>query len=145
MKILVTYDGSPDAKAALAYGIKKARATEGELIVLRLLRRNIFHDDEGEPCASEETLQSSLDRFEKKDTLTHRSGAKIPTTIVFTVINTLHDILQYAGNVGVDLIVAPPEFEPLMVKACCLVDIVTDRRGYYGMYKRAGVGQEAIL
>jgi hypothetical protein len=136
MKVLVTYDGSPDAKAALAYGIKKVKASGGELIAYHVLRRNIFQDDEGEPYAVEETLQDSLRRSEKVNTLVDRKGGRVRTTIVFAVIKTSYDILQYAAKVEADLIVAPPEFDALMGKACCLVDIVTARRGYFGTYKR---------
>jgi Universal stress protein family len=141
MKVMVAYDGSPDARAALAYGIKKVKASGGELIACHLLRRNIFQDDEGELYTTEETLQDSLRRAETVNTLVDRKGSKIRTTIVFAVNRTSHDILQYAAKVEADLIVAPPEFDALMGKACCLVDIVTAGRGNFGTYNRPAGGK----
>jgi hypothetical protein len=40
-------------------------------------------------------------------------------------INDHNDILTYATNAQIDLIVAPPAFDRLFCSACCLVDIVS--------------------
>ncbi len=122
MKVMVAYNGSTDAQAALAYGVKKAHEMDGELIVFDILRRTYFQDmDEGE-YPVEQPPQSTL--RVKKDTLTHRSGHKILTTFVFAFVDKCDDILRYARQAKADLVVLPSEFEDLLEKACCLVDVV---------------------
>lgn len=143
MKVMVIYDGSPDARAALAYGVKKAKASGGELLAYHLLRHAVFHDDEGMLRTNEESLQDSLRRAETVNTLVDRKGCKIRTTIAFTLSKSSLDILRDAAKAEADLIVAPSEFEILLEKACCLVDIVTASRGNFGMYKRPGRRGEA--
>ncbi len=119
---MVAYNGSTDAQAALAYGLKKADETGGELIVFDILRRTYFLDMDDRLPAMEDAVQRTL--RVKKDTLTHRSGRKILTTFVFAFVDTYHDILRFAGQEQADLVVATPEYEELLGKACCLVDIV---------------------
>lgn len=121
MKVMVAYNGSPDAQTALAYGFKKAHEMGGELIVFHILRRSYFHDMDCVLPPTENAFQRIL--MVKKDTLTHRSGRKILTTFVFAVLDTADDILRYAGQTEADLVVVPPEFEDLLEKACCLVDV----------------------
>jgi len=121
MKVMVAYNGF-EAQAALAYGVNKANETGGELIVFDILRRTYFLDiDNGAP-PEKDAFQGTL--RVKKDTLIHRSGRKILTTFVFAVLDTCDDILSYAGQAQADLVVLPPEYEELLEKACCLVDVV---------------------
>jgi hypothetical protein len=118
---MVAYNGSPEAQTALGYGVKKAHEMGGELIVFHMLRRPYFLEMEG-ILPTEDAFRRIL--LVKKDTLMHRSGCKIFTTFVFAVVDdTCHDILRYADQAEVDLIVVPPEFEELLEKACCLVDV----------------------
>ncbi len=119
---MVAYNGSPDAQAALAYALNKAHDTGGELIVFNTLRQSCFLDTDGMLPPMEDAFQSIL--LVKKDTLIHRSGRKIQTTFVFAVVDdACDDILRYAGRAQVDLIVVPSEYEELLEKACCLVDV----------------------
>ncbi len=121
---MVAYNGSTEAQAALAYGVKKAHEMGGELIVFDMLRRTYFLDtDDGVSPSIADAFQRTV-RI-KKDTLTHRSGRKILTTFVFAFVDTCDDILRYAGHAQADLVVLPPEFEELLEKACCLVDVVS--------------------
>lgn len=136
MKVMVIYDGSPDARAALAYGVKKVKATGGELFAYHLLRRTIFQDDEGMLCTTEEALRDSLRQAETVNTMVDRKGCKIRTTVAFALSKSSFDILRDAAKAEADLIVAPPEFDTLLEKACCLVDIVSASKGNFGMYKR---------
>ena len=121
MKVMVAYNGF-EAQAALAYGVKKAHEMGGELIVFDILRRTYFLDMDGGVPPGKDSFLGTL--RVKKDTLVHRSGRKILTTFVFAVLDTCDDILRYAGQAQADLVVLPPEFEELLGKACCLVDIV---------------------
>ena len=122
MKVMVAYNGSAESQAALVYGVKKANEMGGELIVFDILRRTYLLDINGRLPPMEDAFQGTL--REKKDTLTHRSGRKILTTFVLAFIDTFDDILRYASKAQADLVVLPPEFEELLGKACCLVDIV---------------------
>lgn len=121
MKVMVAYNGSPDAQTALAYGLNKAHDMGGELIVFHTLRESSFLDMYGILPPTDDAFQRIL--LVKKDTLTHRSGRKIVTTFVFAVVDSCDDILRYAGQAQADLIVVPPELEELLEKACCLVDV----------------------
>jgi hypothetical protein len=121
MKVMVAYNGSTEAQAALAYGFKKADEMGGELIVFDILRRTYFFDMDNRLPWMEDAFQTTL--RVKKDTLVHRSGRKIMTTFVFAFVDTSDDILRYAGQAQADLLVVPPEFEELLEKACCLVDV----------------------
>lgn len=118
---MVAYNGAPEAQTALAYGVKKAHEMDAELIVFHTLRQSDFPDIDGTLPPREDALQSIL--LVKRDMLMHRSGRKIPTTLVFAVVDTDKDILRYAGQAQADLLVVPPEFEELLEKACCLVDV----------------------
>src|SRR5512141_401234 len=122
MKVMVAYNGSAESQAALVYGVKKADETGGELIVFDILRRTYLFDSDNESPFREDACQGPL--RVKKDTLTHRSGRKILTTFVLAFIDTFDDILRYASKAQADLVVLPPDFEELLGKACCLVDIV---------------------
>ena len=118
---MVAYNGSSEAQAALAYGVEKAHEMNGELIVFDILRRTY-------PLETDDALPRLEDAFRgtlgvRKDALIHKSGRKILTTFVFAYVDTPDDILRYAGQEHADLIVVPQEFEELLEKACCLVDV----------------------
>ncbi len=117
VNILVVSDGSSDSQSALVYGTERALETRGKLIILHVyqLRKGRLG----------ETLQDSLRCFGLVRALVQDHGCGIPASAVFLPITNHHDILAYAANTQVDLIVAPPSFDALVCSACCLVDIVS--------------------
>ena len=117
MNILVASDGSPDSQPALTYGIRKALETRGELTVVHVYQRP--------KRGSEQTLQDSLRCFDSVRASIQDHGCGVPASAVFMTITDHNDILTYATNAQIDLIVAPPAFDALFCSACCLVDIVS--------------------
>ncbi len=117
MNILVASDGSPDSQSALTYGIGKALETRGELTVVHVYQRR--------KRGSEQALQDSLRCFDSIRASIQDHGCGVPVSAVFMSITDHNDILTYATNAQIDLIVAPPAFDALFCSACCLVDIVS--------------------
>jgi len=124
MKILVVNDGTLDSDAALDYGLAKARETSGQLIALQVHQRHFPNDDAG-GHDSKRTMQDSLRCFESVRAWIHDHRGGIPASVEFFIINDCSDILRYASNAQIDLIVSPPAFVAMFGKARCLVDIVT--------------------
>ena len=117
MNILVVSDGSPDSQSALTYGIERALESHGELTVVHVHKRQ-----EG---SCEQALQDSLRCFDLVRASVHNHGCGIPASAVFMTITDHRDILTYAANAQIDLIVASSAFDELIYSACCLVDIVS--------------------
>ncbi|HXY54362.1 MAG TPA: universal stress protein [Nitrospirota bacterium] len=117
MNILVVSDGSQDSQSALTYGIGRALDTHGKLTIAHVHKR--------QEVRSEKALQDSLRCFDLVRASVHDHGCGIPASAVFMSITDHRDILTYATNAQIDLIVAPPVFDELICSACCLVDIVS--------------------
>jgi hypothetical protein len=117
VNILVVSDGSSDSQSAFTYATERALVTRGELTVLHVyqLRKS----------RSEQTLRDSLRCFDLVRASVHDHCCGIPASAVFMPITDHRDILTYATNTQIDLIVAPPAFNALFCSACCLVDIVS--------------------
>ena len=124
MKVLVLCDGSSDPRPALTYGISRARDTQGELVTLHVIQRRPDRELLAEPGLSEKALQKTLRCLEQTRAWVHDQCSDMRTSTAFTIIKDHEDILRYARDTGVDLIVALPAYELLFDKACCLVDIV---------------------
>jgi len=124
MKVLFLCDASSDPRPLLTYGIERARDAQGELVALHVLQRRPDRGCPAEPELSEKALQKTLHCLEQTRAWTRDQGSDIRTGAVLSIIKDYEDVLRYAQNTGVDLIVAPPAYESLFDKACCLVDIV---------------------
>ena len=68
--------------------------------------------------------QKTSHRLEQTRAWVHNQDSDIRTSAAFSIIKDREDILRYARDRGGDLIVAPPAYESLFDKACCLVDAV---------------------
>ncbi len=124
MKVLVVINGTPDSVAALAYGITKARETSGQLIALHVPQHHLSNDDAGRRN-SKEAMKDSLRCIESVRALIHDHSCGVPASVDFFIMNDCSDILRYASNAQIDLIVSPPAFDAMFDKAHCLVDIVS--------------------
>lgn len=127
VKILVVYDGSDDSKAALKYGMQKVHATGGELIAFHVHQRHVFHSDDIRPGTSGKTIHDALHGLNTVRTFVNARGNAVTLRIAVAVLLDRQEILNFAGRLDVDLIVASQDFESLMHKACCLTDIVSAR------------------
>jgi nucleotide-binding universal stress UspA family protein len=129
MKVLVLCDGSSDPRPSLTHGIARARDTQGELVALHVIQRRPERGRFAEPGLTEKALQETLRRLEQTRAWVHEQGSDIRTNAAFSIIKDHEDILRYARDTGVELIVAPTAYESLFDKACCLVDIVAAEEG----------------
>lgn len=125
MKILVLCDDSGDPRPLITYGIARARESQGELVYLYFTQRQPDREYDAQPGLSEKALQKTLHRLEQTRAWVRDQGGDIRTSAAFSIIKDQEDILRYARDSGVDLIVAAPAYESFLDKACCLVDIVT--------------------
>jgi nucleotide-binding universal stress UspA family protein len=126
MKVMVLCDGSSDPRPALNYGISRERNTRGELVALHVIRRMPNRRWLPGPELSEKELRRILRRLEETRAWIRDQNSDIRTSTAFSIIKDHEDILRYARDTGVDLIVAPSAYESLFDKACYLVDIVAD-------------------
>jgi hypothetical protein len=124
MKVLVLCDDSSDSRPLITYGIARARHLQGELVYLYVIYRRPDRDRPAEAVLSEKALQKTLHCLEKTRAWVRHEGSDIRTSAAFTIIKDQEDILRYARDTGVDLIVATPAYASLLGKACCLADIV---------------------
>jgi hypothetical protein len=124
MKVLVLCDDSSDPRPLITYGIARARNLQGELVYLYVIHRRPDRDRPAEPGLSEKALQKTLHCLEKTRAWFRHEGCDIRTSAAFTIIRDQGDILRYAQDTGIDIIVASPSHESFFDKACCLVDIV---------------------
>lgn len=124
MKVLVIYDGSQDAEAALKYGMQRARTSGGQLIAFHTARRSSFHSDDEHACKAGEPLMDSFRNIKTVKQFAGSNGGIVTVGMAVAHGENRDEILAFADTLEVDLIVAPPEFETLVQKACCLTDIV---------------------
>lgn len=125
MRVLVAYDGTLDAQAALKYGIRHVREHDGYLIVLDVFPGHLFLDYDAGPKAEEIARQESLARVEEAMQLIRTNGRDIRARLIMAEGHAGDEVLGYAKSENVDLIVSPPSFESTAGKASCLMDIVS--------------------
>jgi nucleotide-binding universal stress UspA family protein len=125
MKVLVAYDGSLDAKAALKYGIQRVREFPGELIALHVFPSHRFIDYEAGPRAEERARRDAFHHLDEAREFIQANGKGIKASAVFTEGNVRKEIISHATKEEVDLIVVPRSLNSLMDAACCLVDVVS--------------------
>jgi hypothetical protein len=123
-KILVVYDGSPDSKKALKYGLQKVQAPGCELIALHVFSsfNSLRRDEES---MAKESVRAALRRRKTVKTVVNAGGNPVTISVAMATGSNWHEVLKLAPRLAIDMIVAPSEFESLMDKACCLADIVS--------------------
>lgn len=125
MRVLVAYDGTLDARAALKYGIGQVREHGGNLVVFSVFPVHLFIDYDAGPKAQEVARQESFARVNEALEIIRAHGRDVRAHI-FTVDGSAEDeMLRYAGERSVDLSIFPPSLESIAGKAVCLTDIVS--------------------
>lgn len=125
MKILVALDGSLDSKAALKYGIRKVRELGGELIALHVFKSHCFIDYEAGPWAEEAARQEFSHHMEEAREIIREQGGEIRASQVIAEGHPEEEILRYAREEEVDLIVSTPMHDAVIKNADCLLDVVS--------------------
>jgi hypothetical protein len=125
MKVLVAFDESLDAQAAVRYGIQKASERGGELIALHVFPKHLFADSDIGPNAERTARRESWDRLEEVLKVIRENSRNIRARLVMADGRPEETIFEYAKKEDVDLIVSPPRFDTLIDKVCCLMDVVS--------------------
>ena len=124
MKILVAYDGTLNSKAALKYGIRKAKEDSGELIVLHVFNSNIFIGYDSNPNAESLARKESAVFVEEARRILEEAGAGLMSRIILEEGDPREEILGYAESEKVDMILSPPSFRSIAKKARCPVAFI---------------------
>ncbi len=125
MKVLVAYDGSPDSKAALQYGIRKVQKYNGELILLNVFPGDLFIDHEAGQKGDTIARLEALRHVAEARMLLLENGRGFRARWFLAEGNVRDEVLRCSKTEDVDLIVAGQALESLMENACCLTDIVS--------------------
>lgn len=116
MKVLVAYDGTLQSKDALRYGMGKVREKGGEVIVLHVFNSSMFVDYGAGPRAEELAKQESARYVEDARRLIREEGNDIRTSIFVGEGDSEEDVLLFAKERFVDLLLCPPKHKALIEK-----------------------------
>lgn len=113
MKVLVAYDGTLQAKDALKYGVQKVKENGGELVALHVFNSNMFVDYD--VFGAEEAGRSESMRFaaEAKKIL-EETGKGISARVIVTEGNPEEEIMKYARENNVDLLLCAPRYKSII-------------------------------
>ncbi len=107
MKILLAYDGTVHAKAALRYGLKKIRAKQGEITVLQVFDRSSFIDYDAGPKAEETARAEVARQFDDAKKLVQEIAPDVQVQFLLLDGDAEQAILQYSEREQPDLILVP--------------------------------------
>ncbi len=116
MKVLVAYDGTLQSKDALRYGMEKVREKGGEVLVLQVFNGSMFVDYGAGPRAEELARQESARYLEDAKRIISDSGSDIRTSIFVGDGDSEDDILEFARERFVDMLLCPPKHKALIEK-----------------------------
>ena len=97
MKILVAFEGSSAAKAALELAVKHAQAFDGELVIVWSMPKG-DEDQQEEIQAAEKTLAYWKDHLEQK-------GLACQTHLLIRGVDAGEDLIRFAADHNVEEIV----------------------------------------
>jgi len=122
-KILLAYDGTLNSKAALRYGLLKAREEGGQVTVLNVFDSARFVDYPH--LKAEEAARAEMARcLDDARVIIEQEGAGVPARVVQEEGNPEEEIPRYAREFGMDLIIAPPALRGLLKTSPCPLAIV---------------------
>lgn len=111
MKILVAYDGTLHAKKALAYGIRKAAAAGGELIVLHVFDPGLFIDYDAGPQAEALARKESAAHLEEVAQRIRQGSNAAQVTLLSEEGNAVKLVQDRVQQDRPDLLLLPPRFK----------------------------------
>ncbi len=109
MKVLVAYDGTLHAKTALQYGMEKVKENGGEIIVLHVFNSSLFFDYDAIPGAIDIARREFSQRVEEAEKILRGNGIK--ASIVMEEGNPEREIINYASNENIDLLLCPTRYK----------------------------------
>ncbi|HAS55544.1 MAG: hypothetical protein A2X56_05670 [Nitrospirae bacterium GWC2_57_13] len=114
MKILVAYDGTLQAKKALAYGIGKAKEKNAALIVQHVFNAWAFKDYDASLTA-ETAARSECARFlSEAEAMIKDKGLK--ASIVTMDGDPEKEVVAFAKEEGVDILLCPPKYRSVIAR-----------------------------
>ena len=116
MKIMVAYDGTLQAKEALVYGIEKAREKGGEVVALHVFNSKMFIDYDAHVDAEAMARQESARFVEEAKSLIREKGNGVRTSLFTTEGNPTEEVISFAKEKKVDLLLCPPQFKAIISK-----------------------------
>ena len=116
MKIMVAYDGTLQAKEALAYGIDKAREKGGEVVALHVLNTGLFVDYDAHPDVETMARQESARFLEEAKSLMREKGDGVKTSLYSTEGNPTEEVVSFARDNKIDILLCPPKFKTIIKK-----------------------------
>jgi nucleotide-binding universal stress UspA family protein len=114
MKIMVAYDGTLQAKEALVYGIKKVREKGGEVVALHVFNNGMFVDYDASADAETVARQESRRFVEEAKSLLREKGEGVRTSLFTTEGDPEEEVIIFAKERRVDLLLCPPKFKALV-------------------------------
>jgi len=116
MKIMVAYDGTLQSKEALVYGMEKAREKGGEVVALHVFDSKMFIDYDANVDAEAMARQESARFVEEARSLIREKGNGVRTSLFTTEGNPTEEVISFAKEKKVDLLLCPPKFKAIISK-----------------------------
>ena len=116
MKIMVAYDGTLQAKEALAYGIDKARAKGGEVVALHVFNSPMFADYDA-TVNTRDAAKAEAARFvDEARAIIREKGKGVKASFYTTEGNPEEEVISFAKAEQVDVLLCPPKFKTIISK-----------------------------
>ena len=116
MKIMVAYDGTLQAKEALAYGIEKAREKGGEVVALHVFNRGMFVDYDAHVDAEAMAERESARFVEEAKALIREKGNGVRTSLFTAEGDPSEEVIRFAQEKKADVLLCPPKFKAIIGK-----------------------------
>jgi nucleotide-binding universal stress UspA family protein len=116
MKIMVAYDGTLQAKDALKYGIGRAKEKNAELIVSGVFDTGMFFAYEASRDARDEARTETTRFVSEAEEILRAKGAGVKASLVTMEGNPEREVLAFAKQENVDVLLCPPRFSALISK-----------------------------
>jgi len=116
MKIMVAYDGTLQAKEALAYGIEKARLKGGEVVALQVFNSPMFADYDA-TVNTRDAARAEAARFvDEAKAIIREKGKGVKASFYTTEGNPEEEVISFAKAERVDVLLCPPKFKTIIGK-----------------------------
>ena len=125
MKILTIYDGTLQSKVALQYGLRKAKATNGEIVVLQVFQSSLFIDYDAGPRAEEIARAEAARHRRDAETIINEAGRHdLRVRVLSEEGDAIEEALRVTATEKVDLVLASPRYKSIARRASCPVHIM---------------------
>lgn len=121
MKILVAYDGTLNAKAALRYGLRKLREEGGSIVVLQVFDTGMFVGYGAGPSAESAARREANGRLEEARAIIAETGITGWIRVEQLDGDPETVTIDYASERHFNAVLAPARFKPIVSRALCPV------------------------